>query len=225
MKQSIFFAVFCIAMITATGFSGELRQEVRSAQSLDVIGQMFDQATDYKRIYILQELENWMKEHKVTQAPEWLPSALMQAMNSKHPMLIREAVVLIGKYKYTSFSDSLVELFRNAPNLYAVDETRIRSEIVTAVKNFNEPIKDSLVILLFSIKPRDHRSGAFYYLVKEIGQCGNASHGTELQTIAREIDMEMKKIDPQNDPNRNYGAYEAVLKEVVNAGIKIRERK
>jgi hypothetical protein len=205
-------------------FAGEIRREVRGAQSLDAIGQMFNQATDYKRIYILQELENWKKEHNVSEAPSWLPAALTEAMDSRHPLLIREAVKLIGKYKYTSFSDSLVELYRNAHWLYTPEADVIRGEIITAVTQFDESFKKPLVSRLFLVKPRYYRSHEFFSLVRAIGQCGNSTHSRELQVIARELDWHIKEIDPKNDPGRNLGAYRAVLDAVVEAGVKIKER-
>jgi hypothetical protein len=185
---------------------------------------MFDQATDYKRIYILQELENWMKEHNVTAEPSWLPNAVAQAMASRNSMLIQEAIKLIGKYKYTSFRDSLVVLYRDAHARYTPEANQIRSEIIHAVNQFDKATRDSIILQLFTIKPRYYQSGEFYSLVKALSECGNAGHQNELRAIAREIDQRMKEIDQTKDPYRNYGAYERALKEVVATGLKIKER-
>lgn len=227
-KQNILICCISLLLLICIGLNSKLYASVSSEMyainTIDSLEQYYNESNEYKQRYILKYLTGWLEAKEFECAPECILSMIEDGLYANDGLVIREAVILAGKYGISDYADRLVELYKNAEKMYSADGVHIKNAVIYAFQLIGGDSAKNAISQFLPHTPRYVLESEFSSLLKAVADFGDTLLIDELDSIEVYIKNKISTIDPNDDPGRSIYQYEAVLQLVYHAKEEIISR-
>lgn len=210
------FLFLFIVGLSSAPYASSISSQMYAIHISDSLQQLYDRSNEYTQRYILKYLPAWLDHQGVYGLPLWADHAITKALESGNAMLIREAVILAGKYQLQHYRDRLTTLYKDAHKNYQADADRIRTAVVEALAQIGENTTNAALLSLLQHTPRFYLDPEFSALLRAVSMYGDSSCIGDLTAIENILDVIISGINPQDDPHRYYERYSNVHHQVQN---------
>lgn len=201
VKMSIILLILAFLFIPLAS----VRDDMAGIPTVDSLESFYYENNDYVHRYVLKELPDWLNRRGLPpDMPDWGYDALEDALSSYRPLLIREAVILTGRYSINEFTDRMAEIYKAAHRWFPADADIVRSEILRALLKIGGVSAETYIPDLFLNSERYLISNEFKVLLSALDQYGTSVCIEELQFIEKQIADIIADIsaDPLQDPSQ-----------------------
>ena len=198
--------------------------EMYEINSIDALKQLYDKSNEYNRRYILKNTPDWFDKNGISEIPDWVYTAIKDAIYSKKALLVMEGIILAGEYGFEEFSERLVDIYKNIYSLHPDKVTEIRCAVVEALMKFGGETAKTYIPELFKHKPISVLKPEFSLLLVGIGKYGDETLFGLFDEIKMDIETKISAIDPKKDIENMRLKYQKVLHRVINLKDNLEKR-
>jgi len=193
--------IFPLFIIQAhAGATWEYMNSITRGDSLE---QMYESSNEYTRRYMLKLMPLWLEQRGEISPPVWVEDAVADALNyGKDGLFITEAIKLTRLYGLSEHYERLIELYRSAYTVHAVEADNIRSAVINAVTSFGGSIAEYAVPELLMSGPHFYIAREYSLLMVAVAEYGDTTLVNEIEDAEFNISGLAENIDEQVDPVR-----------------------
>ncbi len=177
----------------------------------DTLEQVYYASNEYTQRYMMKLMPQWLEERGEGGLPGWVEDAIDETINNGEDGLhITEAIKLTQRYGLSEHYERMIELYREAYTLHAVDADNIRSAVVNAISSFGGSIAEYTVPELLISSPHYYIDTEYSLLLRAVAEYGDTSLVGELEDAEYNVRGRAENIDGEIDPDMK-GRYLQVL--------------
>ncbi len=201
-KSRLWQVVLILLLISIRLYASATWEEMNTVTRDDSLEQKYYAGSEYTQRYMLKLMPLWLEERGMG-LPGWVEDAVEDALyHGKDGLYITEAIKLTQRYGLSEHYERLIELYRNAYTVHAVDADNIRSAVVNAVTSFSGSVAEYAVPELFFSSPHFYIDREYTLLLLAVAEYGDTTLVDELEDAEYNIQGRAENIDEQIDPVR-----------------------
>jgi len=152
-----------------------------------------------------------LTKYRFSLKADWLHASVTEELKAKNAMLVMEAVILAGRYRYEDTYTRLIELYKNVYQLFPADANRIRSAVLGTVMQFEETLAKECITVCINHTPNDVLKPFYPSLLHGVARYGDETFIPKLDEISLFVEGRLAALDKQEQPGDLIIKYKSVL--------------